>query len=135
MLVFSFDGVESGLIWGEIIGLIAQAVGAGKISVAERIDKLSLVNFIVGHFNVREEEMLLIHAPLTILTIMAMLDDAKEKTQSVDSAISDHVSRLALSIGYGPDGTHSRKSLSNTTINKPIRRSSWRRYTVFAFES
>jgi hypothetical protein len=91
-----FDGVESGLIWGEIVSLIAQAVGPGKASMAEKVDKLSLVNFIIGHFNVREEEMLLIHAPLTTLTILTMLKDAKEK--AVDSAISDDVSRLALSI-------------------------------------
>jgi len=93
-----FDGVESGLIWGEIVGLIAQAVGAGNISTSERIDRLSLVKFIVDHFNVREEEMLLIHAPLTTLTILAMLDDLKEKTQSGDPTITDDVSRLALNI-------------------------------------
>ena len=95
-----FDGVESGLIWGEIIGLIAQAVGAGKTSTAERVDKLSLVNFIIGYFNVREEEMLLIHIPLTTLTILTLLEDTKEKAskQSVDPVISDDVSRLALGI-------------------------------------
>lgn len=99
-----FDGVESGLIWGEIIGLIAQAIGQGKLSTAERIDKLSLVNFIIAHFNVREEEMLLIHAPLITLTILAMLEDAKEKAQQQqqqppgDVGTSENVSRLALSI-------------------------------------
>jgi len=89
-----FDGVESGLIWGEIVGLIAQAIGPGKFPVSERIDKLSLVNFTVAHFNVREEEMLVVHAPLTTLTILAMMGDAKAKA-GVDS--SDEVSRLALS--------------------------------------
>ena len=93
-----FDGVESGLIWGEVVGLIAQALGAGQLSPSERMDKLSLANFIVGHFNVREEEMLLIHAPLTTLTLLVMIDDAKAKMQSEISAISYQVSRLALSI-------------------------------------
>ncbi|KAG0651121.1 dopey [Hyphodiscus hymeniophilus] len=93
-----FDGVESGLIWGEIVGLIAQAVSAEHISTTERIDKLSLVNFIVGHFNVREEEMLLIHAPLTTLTLLAILDDAKDKKLSEGPVIPDDVSKLALSI-------------------------------------
>ena len=95
-----FDGVESGLIWGEIVGLIAHAVGTGKSSTAERIDKLSLVNFIISYFNVREEEMLLIHAPLTALTILTMLEEAREKAlkSPVDSTISHEVSRLALSI-------------------------------------
>jgi len=95
-----FDGVESGLIWGEIIGLIAQAIGHGKPSIKERIDKLSLVSFIIAHFNVREEEMLLVHAPLTTLTILSMLEDAKEKAQGqqVEVGSFDDVSRLALSI-------------------------------------
>jgi hypothetical protein len=95
-----FDGVESGLIWGEIVGLIAQAVGSGNLSALERIDKLALINFIIGHFNVREEEMLLVHAPLTALAVLAMLDDAKEKNakQPVHFTIPDDVSKLALSI-------------------------------------
>ncbi|TVY54541.1 Protein dopey [Lachnellula cervina] len=94
-----FDGVESGLIWGEIVGLIVQAIGTGKIAVSERIEKLTLVNFTIAHFNVREEEMLVIHAPLTALTILAMLGDGRPKTgiQPGDAAISEDVSRLALS--------------------------------------
>jgi len=95
-----FDGVESGLIWGEIVGLIAQAVGAGKLSTAERIDKLTLVSFIITHFNVREEEMLLIHAPLTTVTILTLLEDVKEKVevQKYEHSIPENVSKLALSI-------------------------------------
>lgn len=89
-----FDGVESGLIWGEIVGLIAQAIGAGSTSIDERISKLLLVNFIIAHFNVREEEMLLIHAPLTTLTILTMLEDAKDKSQNTP----EEVSRLALNL-------------------------------------
>ncbi|KAF4628908.1 hypothetical protein G7Y89_g9243 [Cudoniella acicularis] len=84
-----FDGVESGLIWGELVGLIAQAVGRGKLAITERTDKLSLVNFIIAHFNVREEEMLVIHAPLTTLTVLTMMEDAKEM---------EEISRLALSV-------------------------------------
>jgi hypothetical protein len=94
-----FDGVESGLIWGEIVGLIAQAIGSEKLSLAERTDKLSLVNFIIAHFNVREEEMLLIHAPLTTLTILTMLEDSKEKSpRKIEDQNGEDVSRLALSI-------------------------------------
>lgn len=94
-----FDGVESGLIWGEIVGLIAQAIGTGKLSASERIDKLALVNFTIAHFNVREEEMLVIHAPLTTLTILAMLGGASIKAGTLpdDPALSKDVSKLALS--------------------------------------
>jgi hypothetical protein len=95
-----FDGVESGLIWSDIVGLIAQAIGSGRISSSERTEKLSLVSFIIRHFNVREEEMLLIHAPLTALVIFTMLDDAtgKVQIQPADYEISLSVSRMALNI-------------------------------------
>ena len=95
-----FDGVESGLIWGEIVGLVAQAIGPGKSSNVERIDKLSLVNFIIAHFNLREEEMLLIHAPLATLSILTMLEDLRGKVENLseDLGTFDNVSRLALSI-------------------------------------
>lgn len=95
-----FDGVESGLIWGEMVGLIAQAIGAGELTTAERIDKLSLVSFIIAHFNVREEEMLMIHAPLTTLTLLTLLEDAKERAeqQANKTGTPESVSRLALSI-------------------------------------
>jgi hypothetical protein len=38
-----FDGVESGLIWGELVGLVFQALSVGKTSIAERLNQLSLV--------------------------------------------------------------------------------------------
>jgi hypothetical protein len=94
-----FDGVESGLIWGEIVGLIAQAIEPGNSTTVERIDKLSLINFIITHFNVREEEMLIIHAPLATLTLLALLREATEKprSQPIGTAIPDEVSQLGLS--------------------------------------
>lgn len=74
-----FDGVESGLIWSEITGLIAGAVGSNKASNDAKLDKLTLVRFILANFNVREEEMLLVHAPITALTLLAMLDETASK--------------------------------------------------------
>ncbi|EHL03624.1 putative protein dopey [Glarea lozoyensis 74030] len=93
-----FDGVESGLIWGEIVGLIAQAIEPGSATVLERKDKLSLVKFILAHFNVREEEMLVIHAPLATLTILAMLKEAVERpgSHSDGASLSDDVTQMAL---------------------------------------
>ncbi|KFZ07429.1 hypothetical protein V501_06466 [Pseudogymnoascus sp. VKM F-4519 (FW-2642)] len=74
-----FDGVESGLIWSEITGLIAGAVGSNKASNDVKLDKLALVRFILTNFNVREEEMLLVHAPITALALLAMLDETVSK--------------------------------------------------------
>ncbi|KAL2154331.1 hypothetical protein VTH82DRAFT_3007 [Thermothelomyces myriococcoides] len=72
-----FDGVESGLIYGEILALMAQAIGPGDLSDAERRDKLDLVKFILAHFNVREEEMITLHAPLTALSILCMIGETQ----------------------------------------------------------
>lgn len=80
-----FDGVESGLIYGEILSLVAQAVGPGTLSPSDRKDKLDLVNFVVTHFNVREEDMITVHAPLTVLSILCMLEEAKERDEGSDA--------------------------------------------------
>ncbi|MBE3047891.1 hypothetical protein IMZ48_36350 [Candidatus Bathyarchaeota archaeon] len=77
-----FDGVESGLIYGEVVGLLARAIGPGKATSAERMDKIALANFIISNFNIREEEMVTIHAPLTVLFILGMLGTAKEMHRS-----------------------------------------------------
>ncbi|KAH8179988.1 protein dopey [Sarocladium implicatum] len=70
-----FDGIESGLIYSELIGLLAQAMAPGEASMEERRDRLDLVLFILEHFNVREEEMITIHAPLCCLASLSMLED------------------------------------------------------------
>jgi hypothetical protein len=79
-----FDGVESGLIYGELVGLLAQAIGPGAMPIQESIDKLALVNFVLSNFNVREEEMVTVHAPLAALSVFCILEDAKERRQGSD---------------------------------------------------
>lgn len=74
-----FDGIESGLIYSELVGLLAQAIGPGSLSTEERKKKLTLTSFIIANFNVREEEMVTVHAPLTCLAALYMLDDAKSR--------------------------------------------------------
>ena len=99
-----FDGVESGLIYNEILALVAEAVGSGSLSTAERIDKLNLVDFILTHFNVREEEMVTIHAPLTVLSILCMMEETKDKgklanpTQTGSPAVTAQALSIAASL-------------------------------------
>ncbi|KAI0378824.1 putative regulator of reproduction dopa [Hypomontagnella monticulosa] len=81
-----FDGVESGLIYGEMIGLVAQAISPGNTTDTERDEKLALVQFIMTHFNIREEEMITVHAPLAALAILAMIEDVKEHKGSSKSS-------------------------------------------------
>lgn len=89
-----FDGIESGLIYSELVGLLAQAIGPGSLSFEDRSDKLSLISFVISSFNVREEEMITIHAPLTCLAALSMLEDSK--TRKAKSITQDtQVNKLA----------------------------------------
>ncbi|GAP83534.1 putative cellular morphogenesis regulator [Rosellinia necatrix] len=76
-----FDGVESGLIYGELVGLMAQAIAPGSMLASERVEKLTLVQFILAHFNVREEEMVTLHAPLAALSGLVMVEDVNERAK------------------------------------------------------
>lgn len=91
-----FDGIESGLIYGELIGQLAQALGPGNLSSAERMDKLSLVSFVVGNFNVREEEMITVHAPLACLAALCMLQDLRDRRKAPGPSVA--VCEQALNI-------------------------------------
>lgn len=93
-----FDGVESGLIYGEILGQIAQALGPGNINSPERSDKLALVQFILRHFNIREEEMVTVHAPLTALAILCMIEDSRKRNGETMSTYHDELATTALEI-------------------------------------
>ncbi|KAK5990439.1 Protein dopey [Cladobotryum mycophilum] len=95
-----FDGIESGLIYSELVGLLAKAIGPGNATNEERSANLSLINFVITNFNVREEEMTTIHAPLVCLAALSMLEDSKHrkpKAGSVD-AESSYLTKQVLAI-------------------------------------
>ncbi|KAI9795800.1 MAG: hypothetical protein M1833_006821 [Piccolia ochrophora] len=89
-----FDGVESGLIWGELLGLIATAMRSSACTLKDRLDKLQLAKFIINHFNVREEEMLVVHLPLVTLALLVLLDT--EIKGSEDRGIDSTMSHTSL---------------------------------------
>lgn len=96
-----FDGVESGLIYGEILALMVHAVGpGGDLSAAERKGKLDLIQFVLTNFNVREEEMITIHAPLTALSILCMMEEAQGHGKPGDTSTPSDASlaEVALNI-------------------------------------
>ncbi|KAF5020629.1 hypothetical protein F66182_7336 [Fusarium sp. NRRL 66182] len=127
-----FDGIESGLIYGEIVGLLAQALGPGNFNSHERSDKLSLVSFILSNFNVREEEMITIHAPLCCLTALAMLQDFKERTTSnsnsnlLSPSLSSQAKNVALSLlelvpeRFFPENSNKSEDKSTSLSNMEI---------------
>lgn len=93
---FFFNGIESGIIYGELVGQLAKALSPSSLSTDERLDKLSLVDFVLANFNVREEEMVTTHAPLSCLAALCMLQDLRARQKS--SGPSDAVSEKALSV-------------------------------------
>ncbi|KAK4230472.1 protein dopey [Podospora fimiseda] len=94
-----FDGVESGLIYSEMLSLMTQAISPGELLTADRAKKLDLVKFILGHFNVREEEMITVHAPLTVLAILCMLEETKHKnSKNLDTALTEQALEIAGSL-------------------------------------
>ncbi|KAJ8119412.1 hypothetical protein ONZ43_g3629 [Nemania bipapillata] len=122
-----FDGVESGLIYGELVGLMAQALGPGSMATPERVEKLTLVQFIMTHFNIREEEMITLHAPLAALSSLAMVEDVSGRIERSQSPLANENAAIiaqALDIAMGmidlvPERTfsaNSRQSLENQSL-------------------
>lgn len=120
-----FDGVESGLIYGELVGLVAQAIGPGNSSYLDRANKIGLVQFVMNHFNIREEEMVTIHAPLATLSILAMLEDSKDRGHSIpattnrgDATLSDQALGVALGLlDLVPDRAFPNQSRDKDSVN------------------
>ncbi|KAI0404234.1 putative regulator of reproduction dopa [Xylaria palmicola] len=125
-----FDGVESGLIYGELVGLMAQAVGPGSMALSERVEKLTLVQFIMDHFNIREEEMITFHAPLAALSGLAMVEDVSGRSEQSQSSLENGSSAIIAQtldivtsmIGLIPERAFSVNSHQNldTSMVNPI---------------
>lgn len=77
-----FDGVESHLIWGVIHESITSAMTGSDGAGEDPLQKLELVSFILRTFNVREEEMVIVHAPLVVLALLVMLRESAHKGTS-----------------------------------------------------
>lgn len=83
-----FDGVESSLIWSEILSLLHHTSPAETV-----LANLDLADFIVSSFNVREEEMLLVHVPMVSLALMLELSSMGA---TLDHDISDSAKRTSI---------------------------------------
>ncbi|PGH06449.1 hypothetical protein AJ79_06539 [Helicocarpus griseus UAMH5409] len=68
-----FDGVESSLIFSELISLVHVEPSAIKTRSIRALEDLKLANFIVSHFNMGEEEMLVAHIPLLFLALLVKI--------------------------------------------------------------
>ncbi|KAF2144798.1 uncharacterized protein K452DRAFT_316717 [Aplosporella prunicola CBS 121167] len=86
-----FDGVESGLIWGQLFELIDGPLTVEPKDQEEQLRKLKLAKFLISRFNIREEEMLLHHIPLVAFAILNLLncDTAKNDSNAMTQEITN----------------------------------------------
>ena len=93
-----FDGVESAMIWAAINKVIKHALDLQNTNYEAALDELKLVFFMVTTFNIREEEMLIIHMPIASLVLLlhvkALIQIAPQQSNDYHS----HIILLALRI-------------------------------------
>ena len=82
-----FDGVESNLIWSNLLEYVLLALEVEEQSTAERLRRLKIIKFVILRFHIREEEMVLGHIPIVSLAIFAKL-----------SAYIEHISKKAPNV-------------------------------------
>ncbi|KAL1970161.1 hypothetical protein VTN77DRAFT_6566 [Rasamsonia byssochlamydoides] len=112
-----FDGVESSLIFSELLYLVDLSLDGIDASFEKKLNDLKLAYFIIANFNVREEEMLLIHVPLLVLSILVktgeIISETKESQLSPSSrkaAVQQLIKLLNLLVGLLPERAFTRKA-------------------------
>ncbi|PIG89158.1 protein dopey [Aspergillus arachidicola] len=74
-----FDGVESGVIFSELLKLIDWTPESLDRDNDQVMDNLRLAQFILENFNVREEDMVLNHVPLLLLSVLIKMNELSPK--------------------------------------------------------
>lgn len=89
-----FDGVESSLIWSQILQLIDR-ISKENADEEAFLQNLQLARFIITTFNIREEEMVHVHIPTILLALLC------STTSSGSPAEAALVLSLAQSLALG----------------------------------
>jgi hypothetical protein len=94
-----FDGVDSGLIWGKLTQLVTSSLD-GSPSKEEALRQMRLAKFVLGRFNLKEEDMLLHHMPLMIVATLTSLGNMSQNqnSQAVDSEVINLAFEIADSL-------------------------------------
>ncbi|KAL3471884.1 Dopey, N-terminal-domain-containing protein [Aspergillus californicus] len=129
-----FDGVESGMIFSELLNLVDWNVNDVPRDATRLLDKLNLAHFILDHFNVREEDMVLNHAPLLVLSTLIKTSELSSKSMHSVSQdqlrpLSNGLSKVMTSLTgllteraflRKPDMRHAANSQSLLDIQGPV---------------
>ncbi|KAJ5387844.1 hypothetical protein N7509_010385 [Penicillium cosmopolitanum] len=99
-----FDGVESSVIFSELLGLVDFRPSDIDGHHDQVLHNLKLAQFILENFNVREEDMIQIHAPLLTLSVLVKMSEVSSlhKSQSTHGdtkkAVSTELNNVLKSI-------------------------------------
>lgn len=115
-----FDGVESTLIFSEILYLIDVDIDNIHNGSDKKLNNLKLAHFILAKFNVREEEMLLIHIPLLILSMLSKTNRAVSKYSQPNPAarkavVQQYIKLLVLLVSLVPERAFYRRPSSESS--------------------
>ncbi|CRG84598.1 Protein dopey [Talaromyces islandicus] len=117
-----FDGVESGLIFSELLYLIDVDLKSRYGSFEKKVNDLKLAYFILANFNVREEEMVLIHVPLLTLSILTkaneIISTGSESNSENNKTLLQHLVKLLnFLLNLLPERAFLIKAASETPAN------------------
>ncbi|EDN07194.1 protein dopey [Histoplasma mississippiense (nom. inval.)] len=76
-----FDGVESSLIFSELLSLVHVDPSGIQTRSGRAIKDLKLANFIISRFNLGEEEILISHIPLLLLALLVKMRVISSNTE------------------------------------------------------
>ncbi|KAI5291135.1 hypothetical protein KEM54_006203, partial [Ascosphaera aggregata] len=124
-----FDGVESSLIFSELLGLMHIDPSQSKTQSRQVVEDLRLAAFILAHFTIKEEDMILVHLPLNLyalvhkmLSLSATIDAYPESAKHSLEALTEATSIIQLILDMIPNRAfttyHSRRSsIISPTMN------------------
>lgn len=89
-----FDGVESSVIFAELLGLIDFRLADVDTNNTQALHNLTLAEFILENFNVREEDMVQSHVPLLTASLLVKMSELSTLEGSSSGTVA---SRQAVS--------------------------------------
>ncbi|KAH8427575.1 cellular morphogenesis regulator DopA [Aspergillus melleus] len=119
-----FDGVESGIIFSELLRLVDWKSGELSHNYDQILSNLKLAQFILENFNVREEDMVLTHVPLLTLSVLVKMrelpkEDVSSMTEDQLQLLANSLSRVMHALtGLITERAFSRKTTSDKGSNK-----------------
>lgn len=93
-----FDGIESGIIWKELLGILKSALELQGLNDSDRLANLLVVEFVMDNFNVREEDMITVHIPLVAISTLSLLSRSVSNRHPDSRELSSQVLEMATAI-------------------------------------